>query len=321
MLSRRRFFVTAAASAAAAAAPAKMSSKERVDRALRGQDVDRPPFTFWHHFGLQKFPGERHAKATLDFHRKFRTDVVKVMSDYPYPKPEKGKWYDLKVLGSPFPEQLDALEKIREGLGGKVYFLETIFNAWSQATKISSKDEVMKLKRENPKALLEALQAIAESQANHAKRAIAAGASGIFLAIDNALDGVLSRQDYAKFSEPFDKLILDAVSGAPLNTLHLHGDKVYLDEFTGRGWRASVINYSNFGTGVPIAEMRKKYSGVLLGGLDERNFRTLDAGQLKQQSESASAAAGNKFILAPGCSVPDDSKDAELLRLPALLGA
>jgi uroporphyrinogen decarboxylase len=321
MLSRRRFFAcTTAGAAAAFAAPARMSSKERVDRALRGQEVDRPPFTFWHHFGLQELPGERHAKATLEFHRKFRTDLVKVMSDYSYPKPEKGKWYEMKVLGNPFPEQLDALERIREGLGGKVYFLETIFNPWNQATKVSSKEDVMKLKRENPKALLEALQAIAESQANHAKRAVAAGASGIFLAIDNAQDGVLSQQDYTKFSEPFDKLILDAVSGLPLNTMHLHGDKVYLDRFLGAGWRASVINYSNFGTGVGLAEIRKKYSGMIMGGLDERSFRTLDAKQLQQQSESARAAAGTKFILAPGCSVPDDSKDAELMRLPALLG-
>lgn len=317
MLSRRKFLSLSAA-VAASAAPSQMTSKERVDRVLRGQDVDRPPFTFWHHFGLQKFPGERHAKATLEFHRKFRTDLVKVMSDYPYPKPE-GKWYEVKVVGSPFPEQLDALSLIQEGLGGKVYFLETIFNPWNQATKISSKQEVMRLKRENPKALLEALQAIAESQANHAKRAVAAGAAGIFLAIDNAQDGVLTQEEYAKFSEPFDKLILDAVSGAPLNTLHLHGDKVYLDRFL-TGWRCSVINYSNFGTGVGIAAVRAKYNRVIMGGLDERNFRTLETRSLQEQTDAARSAAGNKLILAPGCSVPDDSKDAELSRLPAMLG-
>jgi uroporphyrinogen decarboxylase len=317
MLSRRHFLSLAAT--AAAAAPSKLSPKERVDRVLRGQDVDRPPFTFWHHFGLQKFPGARHSRATVEFHRKFRTELVKVMSDFPYPKPA-GKWYELKVLGNPFPEQLEALALIDQELGGKVYFIETIFNAWSQATKISSKEEVMKMKRENPRQLLEALQAIAESQANHAKRAIAAGASGVFLAIDNAQDGVLSQQDYARFSEPFDRLILDAVSGAPLNTLHLHGDKVYLDRFV-TGWRASVINYSHVGTGVGIAQMRAKYNGVIMGGLDERRYRTLDAAQLKAQYESARAAAGNKLILTPGCSVPDDSKDAELARLPELLGA
>ena len=99
MLTRRDLLYL---SAAAAFPAARMTSKERVDRALRGEDVDRPPFTFWHHFLDEKLPGERHAKATLDFHRKFRTDLVKVMSDYPYPKPA-GRWYELKVAGQPLP--------------------------------------------------------------------------------------------------------------------------------------------------------------------------------------------------------------------------
>lgn len=317
MLSRRNFLSLAAA--AATAAPAQLTPKERVDRALTGQDVDRTPFTFWHHFGLEKLPGERHAAATLEFHRKYRTDLVKVMSDYPYPKPE-GKWYEPRVVANPFPEQLNALQMIREELAGKVYFVETIFNSWNQAAKISSKEEVMRLMREDPRSLLEALEAIAESQANHAKKAIAAGAAGIFLAIDNAQRGILTEAEYARFSEPFDKLILERVSGAPLNTLHLHGDKVYLDRFW-KGWPAAVVNYSNTGTGVEIADVRKKYPGVILGGLDEVNFRKLSEADLKRQYESARAAAGKKFILAPGCSVPNESAPAELSRLPQLLGA
>ena len=106
MLTRRHLLYL---SAAAAAAAPRMSSRQRLDSALRGEAVDRAPFTFWHHFGLEKFPGERHAQATLDFHRRFRTDLVKVMSDYPYPKP-KGKWYELNVQANPYPEQVRALE-------------------------------------------------------------------------------------------------------------------------------------------------------------------------------------------------------------------
>ena len=97
MLTRRDFLYL---SAAAAAAAPRMSSRERVDHVLKGEPVDRPPFSFWHHFGLEKFPGERQAEATLNFHRKFHTDLVKVMSDYPYPKP-KGKWYELQPLANP----------------------------------------------------------------------------------------------------------------------------------------------------------------------------------------------------------------------------
>jgi uroporphyrinogen decarboxylase len=235
------------------------------------------------------------------------------MSDYPYPKPD-GNWYSLKVIDKPFPEQLRALELIQDGLRGRAYFVETIFNPWTVAEKLSSKEEVLRLKTENPQALQTALEVIAESEANHARHAVGLGAAGIFLAIANAQDGVLPQEDYAKFSEPFDRLILEAASGAPLNILHLHGDKVYLDRFT-KGWPAAAINYSNFGTGRTVAAMRSTYDGVLLSGLDEQNFRQLSEADMHKQWDVASEGAGKRFILTPGCSVPNESTNEELMRL------
>jgi len=298
-------------------AAARLTPRERVERALRGEDVDRPPFTFWYHFGLEKEPGGRHARATLDFQRRFGTDLVKVMSDFPYPKPP-GKWYELKVDANPFPEQIRALEIIREGLAGRKHFVETIFNPWNVAEKLSSKEEVQRLKAEKPQTLLDALEVIAKWEANHARKAIAAGASGIFLAIANAEDAILSRDDFARFSEPFDKMVLEAVRLAPLNTLHLHGAKVYLDRFY-QGWPAAVLNYSTHATGVAIAAVRARWSGVLMGGLDELRFRALTPAELRDQWQSAQQAAGKRFLLAPGCSVPNDTTDEELNRLVHLL--
>ncbi len=310
-MNRRQFVFGSAA--AAMAAPSKMTSKERIDRALRGEEVDRPPFSFWYHFGLEKLPGSHHAKATLDFQRKFRTDLVKVMSDFPYPK-------ERKVFEDPFPEQIRALGIIRDGLAGQKYFVETVFNPWNQAEKSVGKEEVQRLKQANPQELLDRLEMIAKSEANHARRAVQAGAAGIFLAIANAGDGVLSREEYVKFSEPFDRMVLDAVKSARLNIIHLHGKDVYLDRFY-RGWPPAVINYSPVTTGVPVAEFRKHFDGVLVTGIDEVNYRKLSGADLKRQWQSAQQAAGRKFILAPGCSVPNETTDEEMLRLPRVLGA
>jgi uroporphyrinogen decarboxylase len=257
--------------------------------------------------------------AVLDFHAKFRTDLVKVMSDFPYPKP-KGPWYEAREESNPFPAQIQALNAIGQNLGRRAYFVETIFNPWRVAENLSSAQEVVRLKEEHPQRLLDALEVITKSEANHARRAMAAGASGIFLAIANAQDGILSQEDYAKFSEPFDKLIFKAVADAPLNTLHLHGDKVYLDRFY-KGWTASIINYSVHGTHVPISRVREQYSGVLMAGLDEVRFRSLSDEDVRSQSASARKQAGKHFILAPGCSVPNDSTDAELMRVPRIIGA
>ncbi len=294
-----------------------MHSKERVERALAGREVDRPPFSFWYHFRLHQFPGERHAEATLAFHRKFRTDLVKVMSDFPYPKGPAGL-RDLKPEANPFPEQVRALEIIRDGLGGSAPFVETIFNPWNQARKLTSVDEVLRMQREEPQAVLDALEAIAKSEANHARRALATGASGIFLAIDNHPH--LTEEEYARFSEPFDRMVLDAAREAPLNIIHLHGERIYIGRFS-RGWPAAALNHSLHSTGIPLAEVRRHFDGVLVGGLDELNFRNVSEGQLREQWYAAQSAAGARFILAPGCSVPDDTADDEMLRLTRVVGA
>lgn len=313
---RRHFLFCAAAASLVAASNSKLSHKERVQRALRGAEVDRPPFSFWHHFGL-KTP-EEHAKATLDFHRTYRTDIVKVMSDFPYPKPT-GRWYELEVKKDPFPRQVHALKLIRDGLNGEAHFIETIFNPWNVAEKLSSRDEVLRLKNENPQALLAALDVITESQIHHAKRAIGLGAAGILLAVANANSSTLTPSDYTRFSAPFDRRILRAVAGAELNFLHVHLETDYLGIVN--DLPAPVFNYSPRVSKIPIAGLRKQVRGAIAAGIDEVDFRTLDEAAIKRQWLEAAQAAGPKFILTPGCSVPDASTPEELLRLPSVLGA
>jgi len=325
-LTRRRFLNTAVAALAAEAVltratlrGATLSSRARVDRALAGGDVDRPPISLWHHFGLEKEGPARHAEATLAFHRDYQTDLVKVMSDFPFPKPP-GAWHEVRVQDDPFPEQIRALTAIRDGLQRSAHFVETIFNPWNVAEKLSSPEAVKQLHAEQPQRLLDALEAIAKSEAAHARRAMNAGASGIFLAIANAQPQILGREDFAKFSAPFDRMVLDAVKDAPLNVLHLHGDAVYLDAFH-QGWPAAVINYSTHGTKVGVDALRARYAGVIAGGIDETHYRTLDSATLQAQADAARRQAGARFILTPGCSVPNDSMPDELHKLHRLFAS
>jgi uroporphyrinogen-III decarboxylase len=312
----RRHFLFSAAAAAIPVRGATLTRKARVDRALKGADVDRPPFTLWHHFGLKT--AREHAERTLDFHRRYRTDIVKAMSDFPYPQPA-GKWYELKPVDNPFPEQIRALELIRDGLNGDAYFIETVFNPWNVAEKLSSREEVRRLKDENPTALLTALEAITQSEINHAKRALAVGAHGILLAVANSNSKEMAVADYARFSAPFDARIV-AEAPAPLNVLHLHVERPYLDQF--HSFAAPVINYSLHVSGIPISEMRQQFPrAVIMGGIDEVNYRKLTTEEIRSEWQQASRQAGSKFILTPGCSVPNDSSPAELARMAEAVGA
>src|SRR2546422_3080637 len=108
----RRDFLDALA-VAPLAGKAQLTKIERLRRALDGKEVDRPPYTYWYHFLDEKLPAEQHAKSTLQFARKFDTDLVKVMSDYPF----------TEDLSNPFPEQIRALEIIAREVKGKALFV------------------------------------------------------------------------------------------------------------------------------------------------------------------------------------------------------
>ncbi len=282
-----------------------MTSRERVERALRGADLDRPPFTFWQHFYLDRFPAARLAEATLAFHRAYRTDLVKVMNDYPYPQP-------LRLDSNPFPEQLRALEMIRDALGGDTLFVDTLFNPYNRARKILSRPKIQELQRERPQELLDTLEIIARSEAGHARRAVEAGAAGIFLAIETC-------DEYERFGEPFDRMVLEGAAQAPLNILHLHGARVDFEKYA-HGWPAAALSYSIHTTGLSAGEARRLYDGMLMCGIDEENFRELTEQEFAQQCATGRAQAGNKLLLAPGCSVPDSATGEDLARLPRALG-
>ena len=71
-----------------------------------------------------------------------------------------------------------------------------------------------------------------------------------------------------------------------------------------------------------MADVRRQFPAwVIAGGIDEVNYRKLAPEDLRRQWKSAAQAAGRKFILTPGCSVPNESEREELARLPGVVGA
>jgi uroporphyrinogen decarboxylase len=294
-----------------------LTSRERLERLLTGRTPDRTPYSIWQHLGIERTGPDAFARATVQYHLDYGTDFIKVMSDLSYPTSASKNWWDLKVIENPFPAQVHALELIHNQLPDQTYFIETVFSPWNVAEKLSTEAEVRRLKQENPQQLADALEVIAHSQANHVKRALATGASGIFLAVTAADESALTREDYRKWSEPYDRIVLDAARSAHFNVLHIHGSKVYLDIFYS-GWPSAAINYSAAATGISLEQVKPHYAGFLIGGIDENAYRFLSVDDLKKAYRNAVREVGTRLIFAPGCTIPLDTSPEELRRLKAV---
>jgi uroporphyrinogen decarboxylase len=312
-----------------------LSHKERVDRALLGQDVDRPPFTFYRHYGRPT--AELEAQDHLDFHRTYKTDIVKVMNDFDYPKSTTGKWFDLKPLDSPYPNQLETLRRVRDGINGDGYFIDTLYGPYMTAmilyqsqpqfANLPKSDDVQDqqikslhdFQRQNPDAWHNALDAITQSTINHIRQSKEIGASGALVSIFNAESKFGTVEDYKKYTRPYDKRVFDALADTKLTVLHLHYlERPYLDQF--KDFHAPVLQYSVKTSGIPISEIRQKYSQPILGGVDEIDYRKLTTDEIRSQWQDAKSQAGAKYVAAPGCSIPNDSTPDELAHFPKSLG-
>ena len=299
-----------------------MNKIARLNAALQGENVDRPPFSFWYHFGLQHAKSERVAQTHLEFFQAYDLDFLKVMNDYPYPESdnqeeffEVSDWKNLKVfLGDEggFGKQLKALELIGQELADKAYFVETIFSPWTTARKLSDKETLIELKNNHPELLLEIMEKIALSLANYAEKAVSRGVTGIFLSLSGANPNVMTYQEYERFARPFDLMILERIkTKTKFNILHIHGDQIYFNELL--DYPVQAINWSHYYAKPSLSQARQQYKGCLLGGINEKLFgHTTISAVKKEINETLKELGTQNLIIAPGCSIETDSPQKQL---------
>ena len=305
-----------------------MNKIERAVCALKGEEVDRLPFSFWYHFGLQHLPGDKHAEAEIAFYRAYDLDFLKVMNDYPYPLPEgveaiasEEDWKRIEVIDPRdecWKDQLSALSIINEAIGKEALFIETIFSPWTTARRLARAGGLSEARERHPETLLSAMDNIAESLAGYAREAMTRGAAGIFLSLGGATDDAMSPEDYAMWGRPFDLKILEAVREAPFNVLHIHGNRIHFDSLL--DYPVSAMNWSHFAAGPSLRDGRAQSGKAIMGGINEATAYRLSLPEISQMvSESITYAEARGLIITPGCSVPTDTPERNLRAIKAAI--
>ena len=298
-----------------------MNRIERVTKALKGEEVDRPPFSFWYHFGLQHMPAAKHAEAEVDFYRAYDLDFLKVMSDYPYPLPRnleaivtEDDWKRIEPVAPVdhcWTEQLTALSMINDAIGKEALFIETIFSPWTTARRLARSGSLDVARQRYPETLLGAMEAIAISLADYSKEALKRGAAGIFLSLGAATGDVMTREEYERWGRPFDLKILEAVREAAFNVLHIHGRRIHFDSVV--DYPASALNWSHFATAPSLKEGKVRSGKTVLGGIDEATASHVSAPEIREQVENTIREIGTQgLIVTPGCSVATDTREQNL---------
>ena len=301
----------------------EMNRYERVWAAVNGEEVDRPPVCFWHHF-QPAGSGQRLADATLEFFDEaYELDIMKIMPDiaYPFPhgtirKPED--WLAIEPIDHGrsryITQRIEAVQTVREAIGIEAPVVMTVFSPLSEALHFCADHATYRQHaQEHPALVHEALSILADNLRVHNQLMIDAGADGVFFALQGCTTSIMPEDLYREFGRPYDLMALQGAREGWLNILHVHGDQdLMLD--TVLGYPVSVLSWSDRVAGPSLREVRSKTSLCLMGGWNE--FGSIATGPVEKMREEALDAVkqtgGRKFILAPGCSVADDI-DPDLL--------
>jgi uroporphyrinogen decarboxylase len=300
-----------------------MTAGERVRAALKGEQVDRVPFCFWHHFKAEG-SGERLAALTYEFFvEKFRLDIVKIMPDLPYPAPEapltqveQMRFLPRLDLDTPmFKEQLSCIRILRSRLGEEYPLILTLFSPLTYAMRFFGKQKAIEEARRDPDTFEEGLGTIMSNLRRLMEAAIEAGASGIFFSSMGATSADFTLEEYKNLGWAYDIQALRGADAGWLNIVHAHadptqnGDELYFDLFD--SYPVQVISWSDRVTGPDLRKASSRTEKCLMSGLWERGPLT-QGSEIELKNEMLSAlnqVGGRRLILANGCSVPDDTPE------------
>jgi uroporphyrinogen decarboxylase len=319
---------------------------ERLLAAVRRQPVDRPPYAFWRHFPEVDRNPAALAQATLRFHERYGSDLLKVTPPAGYAVADWGcaegdrvmpdghrpcarhavtapeDWKRIrpvKMESTAWASHLETVIRCVVDRRADCPTLPTVFSPLSLAHRLAGERLAYDLV-ENPQAVTDALEAIAETTLAFMDACLREGAEGMFYSITAASADLHAEEEYARFGEPWDRRVLEAVvPRTRITVLHGHGRRLWWDRLA--RLPAHAWNWDDRGAGPSLAALHGAVPGAVMGGIDRAAIQQGLADEVKAQARDAAAQTGGVgLVLAAGCVLLPESSDAALVDLVRAVG-
>jgi uroporphyrinogen decarboxylase len=289
---------------------------------------------FWGHVYDRESSARDLAESTLEQRERFDWDFVKLNPRasyhgepwglaFRYPGGPAGKpvrtSHPLRTLDDllrmrPVPadagalgEQLEAIRLVRKGLPPDVLLVETVFSPLAVVTDLAeSTAAVERVLAHEPNALRVALEAVTRTFEDFVRRALAAGADGIYFATVEwaSAERPWTAADYRAFASPYDLRVLDRAAGAPFNVLHVCRPRNFLPALA--DYPVAAFSWDATADGnLDLRAGQAAVRGGVIGGIghDDALVAADDALALSQLEHGFALTGGRRWIVAPGCSI------------------
>jgi uroporphyrinogen decarboxylase len=225
---------------------------------------------------------------------------------------EPGDWERLPLLeptAGHLGGQLACLRAIRAGLGPDTPMLQTVFSPLAQAKHLAAGDILLVHLRKYPDAVMRGLEIIAQITRRFVEAAIETGIDGIFYAVQHAQAGLLSEEEFVRFSRISDLSVLEAAQGLWCNMLHIHGADIYFDAVG--DYPVHILNWHDRDAPPSLAQaqaskvLKTSQASVVCGGLGRDTLAYRTTAEIQREAADAINQTGGKgLLLSTGCVVP-----------------
>ena len=292
---------------------------------IRSEPLDSPPVLLWKHFRIDE-PHEL-ARRTVDFYRCHRLSAAKIMPDIPLLFEDRAltSWSQvaqLRRFGSAVTtgraaEYVRTVELVRRELEPQDVVLVTIFSPLALVGLWCGPAALREMADGDRAVAHGVLSALAGVVGGLAQACVEAGADGVYYSCWG--QDVLTAAEYSELGVPYDLAGLRGTAAAELRLLHLHGRVDTVERYA--QYPVQVAGWSEVESPLRLEDGARSLPGkFVMGGIAENRSGPADA------AAAARVAAlierfGQRFVIAPGCSLPDGTGDEALASLRALAGA
>lgn len=270
-----------------------MNKRERLQKALAGESVDRLPVALWRHWPGDDQRAADLARATVEFQNRYDWDFVRMMPPSTYTALDCGakdtrrndcsgdreitkfavtrslEWTELRPLdparGSS-GRYFEALRLTRQHLDEETPVIATIYSPLAHAERISGSARLFRDMRTHPDRLRSGLSALTESTLRFIEALKYENIDGICYVIEHACHTVMTEGEYHEFGEAYDRKILDSLPEKFwLNIVSLTGQSPMFAMIG--GYLASALNWDSAHSDIELAQGKSLFHGAACTGL------------------------------------------------------
>ncbi len=319
-----------------------MTGRERVERVLRGEKVDRPPLLPILHTALAPLAGvplgryftdaEEMAGVAIEGFRRFGLDGVQLTLGVTGEVEALGAAVEQPADGAPLLRQhlladparlgglraLDptaggrmplffaATERVARAIGTEAFVLPTLRGPLLMASQLRGVEQVLMDMMDDPEGLERILDFTTEVALRVGTALLATGAHGLALGEATCSPNFISPASYRRFVQPRHARLVAALKAAgwPAVGLHICGGTLPILE----GVIATGVHFMDVDYQVPAADALALAGGriALRGNLDPSAlFRFGTPAQVREGTAGlARGVSGARWILSSGCDIP-----------------